>query len=215
MKVRRRVIVFARVPELGQVKTRLAADLGADAALAIYRSLAEHTLAVARGVPECEIEVRYTPAEGADIIARWLGADLLLRPQGGGDLGMRMHQAVTEAFQDGIAAVAVIGTDCPSLAMDVIERAFEYLENADVVLGPASDGGYYLIALSAPHSALFQDIPWSSPETLQRTLAVAHESGLRVALLEERSDVDTGEDWRQWLSRSHRTHDTNAKGPRE
>lgn len=212
MEKRRRLIVFARVPELGQVKTRLAADLGESPALAIYRSLAEHTVALARRVPNCEVEVRYIPADGHDVIARWLGTDLLLRPQGAGDLGERMSRAIDEAFQEGLTAVAVIGTDCPSLSPDVVERAFERLDNGDIVFGPASDGGYYLIALRAPYAVLFEDIPWSSSETLRRTLAVASERGLRTRLLEEHSDIDTGEDWHLWLSRSNQTGDQKAAG---
>ncbi len=197
---RRRVIVFARAPQLGCVKTRLAADVGAEAALALYRDLGERTVAAARAVRACELEVCYTPADRAEAIGRWLGADLLLSPQADGDLGDRMYAAISEALADGVAAAVVVGTDCPTLDAEVIEHAFAALETADVVLGPALDGGYYLIAVRATHPVLFEDIPWSSPETFARTIAVATEAGLRVTLLDERADIDTAEDLHRWLA---------------
>lgn len=197
--VRRRVIVFARAPERGRVKTRLAADVGDDAALAIYRSLGERTLAAARAVPACEIEVRYTPPEGGDAIAQWLGPDLMMRPQTDSDLGSRMFSAIADALAEGVSAVVVIGTDCPAVNAQVIDRAFRELRDADVVLGPAFDGGYYLIAMRAAHAELFAGIPWSSPETLACTIAAAKSARLRVTLLDQRADIDTGEDWRRWV----------------
>ena len=128
----------------------------------------------------------------------WLGAGGRALPQCDGDLGCRMAAASGEAFADGAERVVIIGSDCPDLATETLARAFALLDDADVVLGPATDGGYYLVGLAAPRDELFDGIPWSTPDTLRVTLEVARARGLRVALLEEKRDIDTADDWRHW-----------------
>lgn len=157
--LRRRVVVFARAPRLGQVKTRLAARVGDESALAIYRQLGERALAAARAVPRCDLEVHFTPDDGGDAVASWLGRELVLRPQAAGDLGVRMHTAVAEALADGVDAVVVVGTDRPALDAAMIARVFAELGHADLILGPALAGGYYLIAMRVAHAVLFERIP--------------------------------------------------------
>lgn len=196
---RRRVIIFARAPEAGRVKTRLAADVGAAAALDIYRWLGSRTLETVRAAPPCEVEVRYTPEDGRDAVERWLGTGLIMHPQVGDDLGSRMHAAIADAIVEGAEEVIVVGTDCPGIDAVLIERAFDALGDADVVLGPALDGGYYLIGVRAAHEVVFDGIPWSSPDTLARTIDAATRAGLRTSLLTEHADVDTIDDWRRWL----------------
>ena len=202
LRAGRAVIVFVRAPERGRVKTRLAAELGADEALGIYQSLAEHTLRVARQVANAHVIVCYTPAGAREAIAAWLGRDVELRAQRDGDLGARMAGAIEDALANGSGAVVVVGTDCPGLDSQVITRAFDELANADVVLGPAMDGGYYLLATQANHPALFTGIPWSSPDTLAATTSAAAFAGLRFALLEKRRDIDTAADWAAWCADS-------------
>jgi uncharacterized protein len=192
------IIVFVRAPESGRVKTRLAAELGSDDALGIYRRLAEHTLSVARQVRDAHVVVCYTPEDARAAVAAWLGDDVALRAQRDADLGVRMAGAIEEALTGGAGAVAIVGTDCPGLDPQLIERAFAELANADVVLGPAMDGGYYLLAVKRNHPALFDGIPWSSPDTLAETLSAAADAGLRIALLEKRRDIDTAADWAAW-----------------
>ncbi len=208
VRARRRVVVFARAPEHGRVKTRLAAGIGDDAALAIYRWLGERTLAAARAASNCEVEVRYTPAYDTHSVASWLGHDVTLRPQSDGDLGDRLRAAVAEALADGAQEVLLLGTDCPDVDAALIERAFEELDRSDVVLGPARDGGYYLLATRAAHPALFADIPWSSPTTLAATIGAAEDARLRIVLLGELSDIDTAADWSRW-----RGDTTTPSGP--
>lgn len=197
----RRIVVFARAPLLGTVKTRLAADIGEVAALDVYRRLGAHAVSAALAVPDAGVVVQFTPADGAPSIRDWLrplGGELALRAQATGDLGHRMAGAIAEALDEGDGAVVVIGTDCPTMDARVIALAFERLADADVVIGPALDGGYYLIGTRALHPSLFHGIPWSSSDTLERTLVAAHAAGLRVALLDPRADVDSGADWRRW-----------------
>jgi hypothetical protein len=130
----------------------------------------------------------------------WLGTEVALRPQISGDLGARMAGAIADAISAGADRVVVIGTDCPQVTAAVVQEAFDRLEAADVVLGPAADGGYYLIGMAQPHSLLFENVPWSSPDTLRTTLQSARAAGLSVALLEKRRDIDTADDWRAWLA---------------
>ncbi len=204
MDERRRhaLIVFARAPELGRVKTRLAAEVGDDAALRTYRTLAEQVIAAVSTPATYSVTVAYTPPDAGPAMRDWLGPAVTLRPQSGGDLGIRMAAAIADAISGGAGRVVAIGTDCPDVTADVVAEAFTRLGAADVVLGPASDGGYYLIGMSRPHRALFEGVPWSSAETLRATLARARAGGLSVALLDERRDVDTAEDWRAWLASS-------------
>lgn len=196
------LIIFARVPRAGHVKTRLAATIGDAAALSAYVSLADRVIGAAARSSMYSITVAFTPATGEDAMREWLGPSLARTPQTEGDLGARMSAAIDAAIRAGAQRVVVIGTDCPDLTAPIIEDAFERLAAADVVLGPASDGGYYLIGMSRLHAGLFEDVPWSSPATLHVTLGHAQRLGLSVALLDERRDVDTAADWNAWLASS-------------
>jgi rSAM/selenodomain-associated transferase 1 len=195
---RRALVVFARVPVLGEVKTRLAASIGAPAALAAYRELVEHTLATTAALPDCTRVVTFTPADGEGAMRECFGEGVRYEAQVGPDLGARLHAAVRRRLADGADRVVVIGTDCPTIAAADIERGWAALERADLVLGPSEDGGYWLIGLKADHAEPFRDIPWSTPETLGVTLERARDAGLKVALLDRKVDVDTVVEWRAW-----------------
>jgi rSAM/selenodomain-associated transferase 1 len=198
---RNSLVIFARAPQPGQVKTRIAAELGTLAAVEIYRSLAAQTIASARMGASYGVTIEYSPRDSESLMRDWLGASLPLRPQRDGDLGARMAAAIDDELARGAQRVVVIGTDCPGLTPAVIESAFARLDQSDVVLGPATDGGYYLIGMARPLPELFQDVPWSSPETLRVTMDRARQRELRVSLLDELADIDTADDWRAWLSR--------------
>ncbi len=120
----------------------------------------------------------------------WLGLRFVYRAQIGGDLGRRMSHAFTHGFQRGYGAIIAIGSDCPGLDEACLRRADELLGHTDVVLGPATDGGYYLIGLRRPEPRLFAGIEWSTATVLATTLARIQECGLSYALLEEKDDID-------------------------
>lgn len=187
------VLVFLRAPERGRVKTRLAAGIGAEAALAVYRRLAEHTVAEALGAGAA-VRAHVTPDEAAEQVAAWLGEGPLYLPQGTGDLGGRMERAFAEAFAAGYGPVAIVGSDLPGLSADLLRRALALLEHHDAVVGPAEDGGYYLLALREPCAALFREVPWSTERVLPVTLQRLREAGLGAVTLEELRDVDEVED---------------------
>jgi rSAM/selenodomain-associated transferase 1 len=193
------LVIFARAPVLGRVKPRLAAAVGDARALDIYRELAETVVALV-GDTAATVVVAHDPPDSGEVMRSWLGPRLRYEPQVPGDLGARMSSAVSRRLREGARRVIVIGTDCPALSADVVARAFEALERADVVLGPAEDGGYYLVGTRAAHPALFDEIPWSSPHTLAVTLERLAGAGLRVQRLEVLRDVDTLEDWRAYES---------------
>ena len=193
------LLVFARVPALGRVKSRLAAGVGPPAALAVYRELLAITNAaiVAAGVPATVwLADTVGPEPSATEAQEWAAHAAHCQPEG--DLGERMTTAFAAAFAAGASRVAIIGTDCPGLRARHLTQAFAALDNAEVVLGPATDGGYYLLGLRQPQPALFANKAWSTESVLADTLADARHLGLRVALLTELRDLDNAEDLAAW-----------------
>jgi rSAM/selenodomain-associated transferase 2/rSAM/selenodomain-associated transferase 1 len=209
---RERLVVFTRYPEPRATKTRLIPLLGPKGAAGLQRLMTEHILRQAAKLRSCRrlsVEVRY---EGGSrrLMRRWLGPGLHYRLQEGGDLGKRMELAFKDAFAEGAEACIVIGSDCPGITQELLEDAFDQLAQNDLVLGPAADGGYYLIGLrnevAGPTvSRLFTGITWGTGEVLTQTLKTARGLGLRVAKLELLRDVDRPEDlvvWRNVLSKT-------------
>ena len=183
---------------MGEVKTRLARVIGAKAACEAYCQLVDELcerLSSLKG-----LELRFSPDDAADEIKCWQRQSWRLRPQGKGDLGQRMEAAFAEAFASRAERVVIIGSDCPAIAVDDIEKASAALGTADVVLGPARDGGYWLIGLRQPQPSLFKQITWSTDSVLKETLRRARDSQLQVKLLRELADVDNQRDWEDFLA---------------
>ena len=193
-----RLIVFVKAPRAGFVKTRLAAALGPHGALAAYRALVERVLGELS--PLRDVELRFAPDDATAEISAWLRPDWGAAPQGDGDLGARMHRAFAQAFASCATRVVLIGSDCPHVNTGDIAAAAAALTEYDVVLGPAEDGGYWLVALRAPAPGLFEQIAWSTERVLAQTRARAPSLGLRVHLLRTLPDVDTVEDWQRYLA---------------
>ena len=199
-----RLIIFTRYPQPGKAKTRLIPALGAEGAADLQRQMTEHTLESVRPLVggDVELEVRFTGSERLSFV-RWLGEEVGLAPQGEGDLGARMRRAFTGSFETGIERVIVIGTDCPSLDSESVEEAFDLLEENTLVLGPATDGGYYLIGVrsNAPgwfYELVFENIPWGTDHVFNATVNALAETGLDLGLLDEKADVDEPEDLVHW-----------------
>ena len=193
------LLVFLKYPRPGWAKTRLVPALGERAAAALYRTLAEEEVRrTAPAVGEYERLFCFTPAEDRDAIAAWFPGERLW-PQPAGDLGQRMAAAFAEGFGRGARRVAIIGTDVPWVSRATVGEALSALDEHDVALGPARDGGYYLLALREPRPALFEGISWSTAGVLPATLGLAERLGLRVRLLPPLTDLDTIEDLRdEW-----------------
>ena len=184
MNGRSTLCVFAKPPRPGEVKTRLAAEVGDGAACALARAFLADTWALARSRPWADPVLATTALDGA--IAP--GADVWL--QGGGDLGARQERILARALSRGQPAIA-IGADSPGLPVDRLDAAHGALvSGADAVIGPADDGGYYLLGLRRCPRGILRDLPWSGPDTFAATRQRLERHGLRVAVLEPWFDVD-------------------------
>ncbi|HEX9940379.1 MAG TPA: TIGR04282 family arsenosugar biosynthesis glycosyltransferase [Thermoanaerobaculia bacterium] len=194
----RRLLLFTKPAREGRVKTRLIGDLTAAEAAALHRAFREDLLDRLR-TGDFELRLAWALDPGEEVPA---GPVPGVRQQGE-DLGERLYRALSAAAQDA-AAVAALGSDHPTLPLELVHRAFERVEaGADVVLGPAEDGGYYLIALRAAAVAwrLFEEIDWSTERVLPATLERCRELGLAVELLPAAADVDTPDDLRRLAAR--------------
>jgi rSAM/selenodomain-associated transferase 1 len=187
-----RLLIFVRNPRLGKVKTRLAATMGDEAALKVYRQLLHHTHQVAADV-DAERFVYYSDEiELGDVFH---AAHFHKRVQRGADLGQRMENAFAEAFREGAQRVCIIGSDCADLEVGHLALAFSVLKENDVVVGPATDGGYYLLGMRSLVRDVFRNKQWSTDRVASDTLKDAERLGLQVGLLPELNDVDTELDW--------------------
>jgi len=195
------ILIFAKWPEAGNVKTRLAKDIGDEEALIFYRNMVQQTIRIARELEQdselhSEVVLQFSPPEKAMHFQEWLGDDITYRPQSSGDLGERLAQGMETAFQAGSEKVLVIGTDCPKLKSEHLCQAFNVLLGKDAVIGGAKDGGYYLLGLNAPWPDVFQDIEWSTSRVFQQTTKRFKENRLQFDRLEVLRDVDTLSDLR-------------------
>jgi len=195
-----RLIVFTRYPEPGRTKTRLIPTLGPEGASELHRRMVERTVACAKELSRrrpVSLEVRYDGG-GKRVMSAWLGGALAYRRQSPGDLGLRMHEAFVKAFERGAERVVLVGTDCPAISADIFADAFDALGESDVVLGPATDGGYYLIGLKKPAPRLFAGMRWGTENVFRQTMQAADEIGLSAATVAELDDVDLPEDLHAW-----------------
>ncbi len=187
------VLLFAKAPRPGRVKTRLAAEIGEAAAVAAYRAVgARVSSQVGARYP---LTVWYDPPDALEEMRDWLG-DWVYRPQRGADLGERLRHAFAAHFADGDAPVLAIGADAPDVRADTIAAAHAALATADVVLGPAVDGGYYLIGLARDQPGVFAGVPWGGADVMRVTLHRCRRLGVRVRRLPVLRDLDTVADLR-------------------
>ncbi|MBA3664680.1 MAG: TIGR04282 family arsenosugar biosynthesis glycosyltransferase [Bacteroidetes bacterium] len=189
------IIIFIKNPVAGKVKTRLAKTIGDEKALSIYNNLLEHTRTVTRKL-NCDKIVFYSDfINNAD---DWDQNHFLKARQEGNDLGERMSNAFNFAFSTGYKKPLIIGSDCPDLNQEHIEKAFQHLNESEVVLGPAKDGGYYLLGMNQFYPELFSNKRWSTEHVMKDTLADISRLNLSVRLLPELTDIDEEKDMEKY-----------------
>ena len=190
------LVIFTRYPEAGKTKTRMIRALGAEGAATLQRQMTEQTITRAKKLTASRplvIEVHF--AGGTEqLMQEWLGLDLVYRFQGEGDLGRRMNSAFEATLAKGITRVVIIGTDCPDLEVKLLTEAFDALSQHDLVLGPAEDGGYYLIGLRRLIPELFEEINWGTSQVREQTVEIAQRLNLAISYLTLLSDIDRPED---------------------
>jgi rSAM/selenodomain-associated transferase 1 len=192
--------IFAKAPRPGAVKTRLAAALGLDSAAAVARAFLLDTIERWAALKLRRV-VAFAPADAEADFGELARGRFALVPQGDGDLGRRLETFLTRELSDGADAVVVLGADSPSLPPAYVEQAFAELGRADVVLGPAADGGYYLLGCGRRVPPIFDGIAWGTSGVLAQTVARLAEPSWRLALLPPWYDVDTLADW--WALQGH------------
>ena len=182
------LIVFVKNAKLGHVKTRLAQTIGSEAALTIYKELIRTTQ---KATKQTQAEVHIYFSETVET-SNWSASKLAI--QHGSDLGARMRHAFLDSFDQGYKRVVLIGSDLPDITSAIINQAFDYLQTSEAVIGPAEDGGYYLIGLSKMQTTIFEDMPWSESDLFQKTVDLLWQHQISFETLETLNDIDTFED---------------------
>ena len=193
-----KLLVFVKAPRPGGVKTRLAKSIGAGPACEAYRQIV--TTLLNRLNTLDGVELCYTPEDASAEIQSWLQDGWVTAPQREGDLGQRLQSAFERSFAAGARRVVIIGSDCPEVTARDVREAWKSLRVRDVVLGPTTDGGYWLVGLRRVEADLFRKIPWSSEEVFGETMNRIGQRGLSVQLLRRLADVDAESDWRAFLA---------------
>lgn len=190
-KSSRLLMTFVKNPELGKAKTRLAETVGQAKALEVYKALLSHTCSVVADL-ECDKMVFYADHITYDDL--WSEQVFQKDVQSNGDLGDRMHDAFATAFDQGYKKVVIVGSDCYDITAEIIHEAFDELNNNDVVIGPALDGGYYLLGMKKLHTTIFDNKSWSTDKLLAETQEAMENEGVSYNLLTPLSDIDYEED---------------------
>lgn len=194
----RALIVFAKDPVQGKVKTRLARSLGDDFAIRFYKKCIRNVLSELQKLDSGINVYLFSDKRGLQI-NKQERMDIIFHKQSGNDLGERMKNSFTEVLNGSSSKAILIGTDVPDISCKIIEDAFNSLDESDVVLGPAKDGGYYLIGMKEQSDFLFKGIDWGSEKVLNQTILKLNEAEKRVKILEKLHDIDTEADLEAWL----------------
>ncbi|WP_297707180.1 TIGR04282 family arsenosugar biosynthesis glycosyltransferase [uncultured Eudoraea sp.] len=189
----RLLLIFTRNPKLGKCKTRLAATIGDQAALDIYMILLRHTAKITKGL-NCSKEVYYSEEVSENDL--WDKGNYTKQLQEGNDLGERMYNAFKSGFKKGYKKIIIIGSDIYDLNSETIDEAFAEMENADFVIGPAADGGYYLLGMKALNNDIFLNKNWGTETVLEDTLNDLNHK--KVKLLQIKNDIDVYEDLKEF-----------------
>lgn len=200
------IIIFVRRPELGKVKTRLAAGIGDENALKVYNDLLLHTKSIVKNLSAAKFIFYNDQSAEEDL---WSEERFYKKIQAGNTLGEKMENAFKTLFKEGYEKIIIIGSDCFELDESLINKAFEQLGKNDVVIGPANDGGYYLLGMREFYSFLFLNKKWSTDEVFSDTLKDIEANNLSYFQLSMLTDVDTEEDYN--LTKKYFNHESDLR----
>ncbi len=200
------LLLFIKSPIKGQVKTRLAAETDGDFVVELYKCFVEDTISLAENLG-VHLELCFYPANMKSTFSKWLGEQYFYTPQVGDNLGERLRNAFGKAFEKGFSNVVAIGSDSPDLPANYLTESFEVLDAHDTVIGPANDGGYYLIGFSKEGFVpeVFDNISWSTDSVFEQTDSILKRHGRKMYLLPLWHDVDTIADLKSLLLRTRNT----------
>jgi rSAM/selenodomain-associated transferase 1 len=206
------VLLFVKYPAPGKVKTRLAKKLGAERAAQVYRNFVLDILDTLQRL-DVKLRIFFEPADALDGLRQWLGEDYSYIVQSGGNLGKRMKNAFLYGFAEGFSRLVLIGSDLPDLPADFISLGLEALDTHDAVLGPSSDGGYYLIGFSKEDflPEAFDNVAWGTDRVFAHTVKMFKRHRRRLYVLPRWHDVDTLEDLKSLVARSRNTNFRNSR----
>ncbi len=187
------LVVFAKNPISGKVKTRLIPGISSDGAAELYKAFILDTINKINRLKCRKASIAYTPHGAERAFRKLAGRSIILLPQKGRNLGERMKNAFIHSFAEGAKRVVIIGTDSPTLPISLIQKAFDVLKKTPIVIGPTFDGGYYLIGLSRPNYKIFNGIKWSTSMVFDQTLSKIKASEKQLCVLPPWYDVDTSD----------------------
>ena len=194
------LVIFIRFPRPGKVKSRLALSLGAEKATNFYRLCAEYVFRESAKVSgEVRRYVFYSDRNDKDEIKQWAGPQFYFSPQAEGSLGIRIEHAFRYVFNEGAREAIILASDVPDISAEIINDAISALGYYDIVVGPAHDGGYYLLGMKRLHQELFRGISWSTEKVFKQTLSLTEKLGLTTYCLPSLRDIDTEADLREWM----------------
>jgi len=201
-----RLLLFVKSPIKGQVKTRLAADTSGNFVVELYKYFVEDTISLTENL-DVHMELCFYPANRKTTFLKWLGEQYCYTPQVGDNLGKRLRNAFGNAFEEGFSNVVAIGSDSPDLPVRYLMKSYEVLDAHDTVIGPANDGGYYLIGFSKEGfiPEVFDNISWSTDCVFEQTVSILKQYDRKMYLLPLWYDVDTIEDLKSLLLRTRNT----------
>jgi uncharacterized protein len=200
MNEQNNVIIFCKYPVEGNVKTRIANTIGNEIAVNLYKLLSEYIFQELLKTEDVFQYLFYDNYADRDKIKNWAGGEFSFELQEGNDLGDKMYNAFKKVIDRGSTKTIIVGTDVPDISSDIIQKAFLALNNSDVVIGPARDGGYYLLGIKKLYRSFFTGIEWSKDTVLKKTLEKINSLDLSYSMLPELIDIDTEEDLKNWLA---------------
>lgn len=205
------LLIFAKYPDPGKVKTRMQPQVSAQDAAELYRAMVEDLYVSLARSDNFDTIVCFTPESKRNAFKNWLGSGVSLKNQCEGNLGDKLGTAFKSCFNDGYKKVIAIGGDCVTVTAEEVSRAFGHLDTNDAVIGPTEDGGYYLIGTSAMIPGLFNTIAWSTERVFTQTIQILKSLSLRHTVLENKFDIDTVRDAEKLFQKIGGSNESDSK----